>query len=227
MRTLLALLLALPLLSGCTDDDPTTVALLLADTTGPEGVIDVDAFSARVESTCQDCDVTVYDAGGDAAEQASQARQAVTAESDVVVVEPVDADGLDGVSTDDIPVVSLVSLVPGSERFVGMATGAPGPSDQGSDLEAARDLVLGKRRSMTYVPARPMSEQAADVVVGQLAGTPVPGGEEQDGVTSWLYDTSEVTLDNLTTVLVGQGVITIDELCEGSTAKRCARFGLR
>ena len=80
--------------------------------------------------------------------------------------------------------VSLVTLVPGSDAFVGLAEGQPDLDDQGSDLDAARDLVLGERRRMTYLPTQDMSEQAADVVVGELAGTPADGGEEHEGVTS-------------------------------------------
>ena len=169
----------------------------------------------------------MYDAAGDADEQESQARQEVTAESDVLVVWPVDPDEVEGITTDEIPLVSLVTLLPGSDRFVGLAAGEPDLADQGSDLEAARALVLGERRTMTYVPVRPMSEQAADVAVGQVAGTPVPDGKKHEGVTSWLYEATEVRLDDLTTVLVREGVITLEELCEGSTAERCERFGLR
>lgn len=229
MRPLLALLplLLTPVLTGCTGGDPTTVALLVADRSGSASVVDVDAFTERVEATCEDCEVEVYDAAGDAAEQESQVRQAVTAESDAVVVWPVDPEEVEGLTPEDVPVVSLVTLVPGSERFVGLADGAPDLSEQGTDLESARELVLGERRTMTYVPARAMSEQAADVVVGQLAGNPVADGEEHEGVTSWLYEPAEVTLDNLTTVLVGDGVLTVEELCEGDTERRCERFGLR
>lgn len=227
MLRLLSLLLVLPLVSGCVGDDVPTVALLVADEDAGSATIDVAAFTERVEEACRECEVEVYDAGGDAAEQASQARQAVTAESDVVVVWPVEPDAVEAIVPEEVPVVSLVTLVPGSDRFVGLASGEPDVAEQGSDLEGARELVLGKRRSMTYVPTRAMSEQAADVVVGQLAGTSVPGGEEHEGVTSWLYDTTEVTLDDLTTVLVGEGVITLEELCAGRTAARCRRFGLR
>ena len=51
--------------------------------------------------------------------------------------------------------------------------------------------------------------------------------QQVDGVDSWLYKQQDVTIDVLTSVLVGQGVITLDELCSGSTEKRCARLGLR
>ena len=101
------------------------------------------------------------------------------------------------------------------------------PRQGGSDLEAARDVLMGDEKSMTYVPTREMSEQAADLAVAFLAEVPARGGEEVDGVDSWLFRDQEVTLDSLTTVLVGQHVLTLDELCRGGTAKRCARLGLR
>lgn len=225
------MLLSLPLLAACTEPDTTKVALLLAEesgrTSGGAPVVDVEAFTARVRAACQECEVEVYGAAGDAAEQASQVRQAVVAESDVLVVWPVEPDEVEGIAPEETPVVSLVTLVPGSDRFVGIAGGEPDLPDQGTDLAAARDLVLGQRKRMTFIPVESMSEQAADVTLGQLAGTRVPGGKEHEGVTSWLYDATEVTLDSLTTVLVGQGVVDLEELCRGRTAQRCARYGLR
>ena len=80
---------------------------------------------------------------------------------------------------------------------------------------------------MTYVPTRAMSEQAADAAVAFLADAPLEDGEEVDGVDSWLYQDQDVTVDTLTSVLVAQGVLTLDDLCSGATEKRCARLGLR
>ena len=80
---------------------------------------------------------------------------------------------------------------------------------------------------MTYVPTRAMSEQAADLAVAYLADNPVEGGEDVDGIESWLYPAQDVTIDTLTSVLVAQGVLTLDELCDGSTEKDCARLGIR
>lgn len=231
MRPLLAILLSLPLLAGCTEPDTTTVALLLADESGSTAtgarIVDVGALTDRVASACEECEVEVYDAGGDAAEQVSQVRQAVAGESDLLVVWPVDAAEVEEVAPEDVPTVSLVTLVPGSEQFVGLAEGEPDLPAQGTDLEAAREIVLGKRKQMTFVPVRAMSEQAADVVVGQLADKPLTGGKEHEGVPSWLYETTEVNLDTLTTVLVGQGVLDLEELCQDRVAKRCTQLGLR
>lgn len=225
MRRVLALLIALPLLSGCFGGDP-TIALLLADGSDDQHTVDVEAFTERVESSCEECRVEVHDAGGDAAEQKSQARQALADDADVLVIWPVDP-GADVVTDDEASTVSLVQLVPGSDRFVGMAEELPaGVAQQGSDLEAAREVITGKRKSMVYVPDLAISERAADVTVALMAEQPVADSELHEGVRSWLYEPTEVTLDNLTTVLVGGGVLTIDELCEGATARRCQALGL-
>lgn len=222
----LALVAVAPLLSGCGGDEP-TVALLVADASDPTSrAVDVDQFTDRVEATCDECRVKVYDAEGEAETQKSQVRQAEATSADVIVVVPVDADDLATMTARDLPVVSLGELVPGSDRFVGLEGGVA-PTQRGSDLQAAREVLLGKEESMTFVPTMAMSEQAADAAVALMAGTPVPDGQEVDGVESWLYDDQEVTIDSLTSVLVGQGVVTLDELCSGDTSKRCDRFGLR
>ncbi len=191
--------------------------------------MDVEAFEERVTATCDECSVTVYDAEGDAAQQKSQARQAEVESADVIVVVPVEPEDMEPLSEDDVPLVSLGTLVPGAEGHVGLREPADAEGDADSDLSAARDLILRERSSMTYVPIEDMSEQAADVAVALLADIPVPegavGAEEVEGVQSWLFETQDVILDTLTTLLVGQGVLTLDELCEGETAKRCARLG--
>ena len=223
----LSLLLAVaPLLSACDSDEP-TVVLLVADASDTSSrAVDVEAFTDRVEATCDECRVTVYDAEGDAGVQKRQVRQAEADGGDVLVVVPVEPDDLGSVGDDDLPLVSLSTLVPGSDRFVGLEGGTV-PRQSGSDLEAARDVLLGDEKSMTYVPTRAMSEQAADVAVAFLAEIPAEGGEEVDGVDSWLFRDQDVTIDTLTSVLVGQRVLTLDDLCAGDTAKRCARLGLR
>ncbi len=222
----LVLLAVVPLLSACVGDEP-TVALLVADGSDASSrAVDVERFTDRVEATCDECVVAVYDAEGDAGTQKSQARQAEADSADVVVVVPVEPDDLGTLTGGDLPVVSLGELVPGSDRFVGLVGGAL-PTQAGSDLAAARGVLLGEEKSMTYVPTRAMSEQAADVAVGYLADEPLVGDEEVDGVESWLHQYQEVTIDSLTSVLVGQGVLTLDELCGGEAAKRCARLGLR
>ena len=215
-----------PLLSGCGGDEP-TIAVLVADGSDTASrVVDVEVLTDRVEATCDECRVALYDAEGDAGTQKSQARQAEADSADVLVVLPVDAGGLQTVTGRELPVVSLGEVVPGSDGFVGLE-GGPVSRRDGSDLEAAREVLQGEESSMTFVPTREMSERAADVAVALLAGNPLPDGEEVDGVRSWLYDVRDVTIDSLTSVLVAEGVVTLDELCAGDTEKRCTRLGLR
>lgn len=226
-RVLMAgLALLAPMVTACTGDDP-TIALLVADRSDSASrAVDVQAFTDRVEATCDECRVTMYDAEGDVETQKSQARQAEAAAVDALVVVPVEADALASVVSADVAVVSLGELVPGSDRFVGLSGGEV-PVQRGSDLEAAREVLMGEVPSMTYVPTRAMTEQAADVAVAFLADTAPDGGEDVDGVRTWLYDDVEVTPDTLTSVLVADGAITLDDLCAGTTAKRCVRWGLR
>ncbi len=225
-RLLTLALVAAPLLAGCGADEPTVVLLVGDASDSSSRAVDVDLFTERIEATCDECQVTVYDAEGDPEAQKRQARQAEADAADAIVVVPVAPDDLGALTDGGIPVVSLGTLVPGSDRFVGLEGGAE-PVEAGPDLEAARDVLLGEERSMTYVPTRAMSEQAADVAVAFLADVPVEDAQEVDGVDSWLYEDQDVTIDNLTSVLVGQGVLTLDDLCAGATAKRCATLGLR
>jgi hypothetical protein len=222
-RLLTAALVVAPLLSACGGDEP-TIAVLVGDAGDDSSrVVDVERLTDRVESTCDECRVRVYDAEGDAAAQKSQARQAQADSADVV---PVDPDDLGTLTGGDLPVISLGELVPGSDRFVGLESGTPS-GRSGSDVEAAREVLMGKEKSMTYVPTGDMSDRAADLAVAYLADNPVEGGVDVDGVESWLYRDHQVTVDTLTSVLVAEGIMTLDDLCSGTTRKRCASLGLR
>ncbi len=183
------LLAVAPALSGCFGDEP-TVALLVADGTDTSAQpVDVQDFTDRVEATCDECRVRVYDAEGDADVQLSQVRQAEADSAEVVVVVPCRRRGPRRRVRRDAAVVSLGGLVSGSDRFVGLEDGAL-PQRSGSDLDAAREVAARRRGLVTFVPTRAMSEQAADVAVALLAarrcreapgstgssrGLPVPG----------------------------------------------------
>ena len=157
LLTLVLLVLA-PLLSACAGDEP-TIALLVADgSDSASRAVDAEAFTERVEATCDECRVAVYDAEGDAAAQESQAREAEADSADVIVVVPVDVDELASLTARDLPVVSMGEPVPASDRFVGLERGEV-VRQEGSDLQAARNLVLGDETTMTYVPTHAMSER--------------------------------------------------------------------
>lgn len=240
MRRLLPALLVLPLgcglLASCAEEDPTVIALLVADGSTELGqTVDREAFEQRVAATCVGCELAVYDAGGEADTQDGQVDEALAASADVVVLDPVDPEAAEQLVArlGEVPMVAYATLVPGADSFVGLesddAEVVADATQAGatSDLDAAREIVAGDRRSMTYVPARSMSERAADVAVGVVADEPVAGAVDHEGVPSWLYQATEVDIDTLTSVLVAQQALSLDELCAGETAKRCVKLGLR
>lgn len=224
MRSLVSLLLVAPLLVGCADN-PTVVALLMADEdSAEEALVDPLTFEERVEAVCDECQVEVYDAGGDGAEQKSQLRQALAESADAIVIEPIDAEVASGVPHEDVPLVALGAAADGMDAFAGL--NAPAPPRAGDDLEAARDIVLGREKTMSYVPVVAMTEQAVDAALSLMVGDEPSGGEMVDGAPTWTFEAIQVDIDNLTTVLVGQGALTLRELCEGSTRKKCTELGL-
>jgi ABC-type xylose transport system substrate-binding protein len=229
-RVLLACcLLVLSAVSGCTSLNPTVIAVLVADRDAQlQQPLDLGALESRVEETCDGCAVEVYDAESDADVQSDQLDQALTASADIVIVDPVDPEQAETLvqRAETVPVIALGTLVPGADWFVGLSEPAPPAEGADSDLEAAREVILRERDIFTFVPAAEMSTKAADVAVGELVGEPLDGAVDNGGVPSWLFEPVEVTVNDLTTVVVARGAITLEELCAGDTAKRCARLGL-
>ena len=229
-RVLLACcLLVLSASSGCTSLNPTVIAVLVADQDAQlQQPLDLGALESRVEEICDGCSVKVYDAGSDADEQSDQLDQALTESADIVILDPVDPELAESLvqRAETVPVIALGALVPGADRFVGLSEPAPSAEGADSDLEAARELILRDRDTFTFVPAAEMSVKAADVAVGELVGDPVDGSVDEEGVPSWLFEPVEVTVNDLTTVVVARGALTLDELCAGDTATRCAMLGL-
>lgn len=213
-------------LSGCEAVDSTVIAVLVADEQEQQS-LDVDGLEQRVEEICEGCSVTVYDAGGDADGQDGQFTTAL-ADADLVILDAVDTEQAESMTqrAGDVPVLAYGDLVPGADWFVGLAEPVTSTAVVDSDLDAARSVILRDRRSFSYVPAAAMSSKAADIAVGELADEPVGASVDHEGVPSWLFESVEVTVNDLTSVLVSSGAMTLAELCEGETAKRCTRLGL-
>ncbi|MEO5664552.1 MAG: hypothetical protein ABIR39_14860 [Nocardioides sp.] len=230
MRRELALccLLGASVLSGCSAVDTTVIAVLAADQeTQLQQPLNVERLQERVEEICDGCTVEVYDAGSDADTQAELFDRALV-DADLVILDPVDPELAESLvqRAGEVPVMAYGTLVPGADWFVGLADPATPASGVTSDLEAAREIISKDRDSFTYVPAAAMSAKAADVAVGELADEPVGEPVDHEGVDSWLFESVEVTVNDLTSVAVASGAMTLAELCDGDTAKRCARLGL-
>ena len=188
--------------------------------------MDVAALEQRVEEICDGCTVTIFDAGGDADGQDGQFTTALT-KADLVVLEAVDPEQAESMTqrAGDVPVLAYGTLVPGADWFVGLADPPTPTAGVDSDLDGARSVILRDRKSFSYVPAAAISSRAAEIAVGELADEPVGEAVEHEGVPSWLFDPIDVTVNDLTSVLVASGAVTLTDLCEGETAKRCARLG--
>ena len=215
-------------LSGCSVVDTTVIAVLAADeSTQVQQPLDLDRFEQRIEVICKGCTVEVYDAGSEAETQAMQFDQSLD-NADIIILDPVDPELAESLvqRAGDVPVIAYGTLVPGADWFVGLADPAAPTGGVDSDLEAAREVISRDRDEFTFVPAAAMSVKVADVAVGELAGEPVSEPSDHEGVPSWLFESVEVTVNNLTSVVVASGVMTLAELCAGDTAKRCAKLGL-
>lgn len=222
---LVGVLLVSSALSGCAVDT-TMIAVLAADRQAHQS-LDVDGFEQRVEEICDGCTVTIFDAGGDADGQDGQFTTAL-ADADLVILDAVDPEQAESMTqrAGDVPVLAYGTLVPGADWFVGLAEPATPTAGVDSDLDGARSVILRDRKSFSYVPAAAISSKAADIAVGELADEPVGQSVDYEGVPSWLFESVEVTVNDLTSVLVASGAMTVAEMCEGETAKRCTKLGL-
>ena len=230
MRSVLLVccLLVTSALWGCVAVDSTVIAVLAADESEQvQQPLDVEGLEQRVGEICDGCTVEVYDAGSDADTQATQFGEAMV-NADMLILDPVDPEQAESLveQAGEVPVVAYGTLVPGADWFVGLADAVTPPDDVDSDLEAAREVISSDRDTFTYVPAAAMSSKAADVAVGELADEPVGDSVDHEGVPSWLFEPVGVTVNDLTSVVVASGAMTLAELCSGGTAKRCAKLGL-
>lgn len=233
MRTVTSLGLAAAtavLLSGCLGGAPTVTVLL----TGSEenSLMDTAAFADAVTKQCADCDITFVEGNGEVADQERELVAALES-ADVVVVEPPVSGELteesvaheDALSSDEgAPVVALGTFVPGARAHIGFAPPVA-ETEFVDDLAAARAVVAGKVDSYQHVPRSDAAMLAAQAVLALEAGEAVPEQQERDGVPQWLLEAPLVSLENLTTVLVGSGQLSIEEICKPN-AQRCSEFGL-
>ena len=230
MRSVLLVccLLVTSALSGCVAVDSTVIAVLAADESAQiQQPLDVEGLQDRVEEICDGCTLEVYDAGSDADTQGMQLDQSLET-ADLVILDPVDPELAESLvqRAGEVPVIAYGAPVSGVDWYVGLADPATPADGVDSDLEAAREVILRDRVSFSYVPAAAMSSKVADVAVGELADEPLADPVDHEGVPSWLFESIEVTVDDLTSVVVASGAMTLEELCSGGTAKRCAKLGL-
>jgi D-xylose transport system substrate-binding protein len=80
---------------------------------------------------------------------------------------------------------------------------------------------------MTVLKTFPrLAEQAADIAVTLATGGRVKGGEDVDGVTTFVFQPIVVTLENLTNTVVRDGIYTPQDICQGPVQDRCVVLGI-
>lgn len=139
-RLLLALVLAISMLSGCREQDKLVIGFLLASDQSPRWATwDEPAFQAAVEYRCPDCDYLTANAGGDEATQAKQFKTMVDKGVDVLVLNAVSGEAGEGLvakaAKAKIPVVAYDRFVPGADYYVSYDAGAVGRQLAGAVVE--------------------------------------------------------------------------------------------
>jgi D-xylose transport system substrate-binding protein len=102
----------------------------------------------------------------------------------------------------------------------------PVVTGQDAQLDALRRIITGRQAMTVYKPMRAQAQQAADVAVRVLTGDEITGADDYEGVPTFLFEPQPVDLDNLTTVVVGDGAWRIDEICADGVLRRCEALGL-
>ncbi|WP_203338661.1 substrate-binding domain-containing protein [Nocardioides limicola] len=152
---------------GCASPDPVRIVLLVPDDDDQRWLrVDAPAFIDLVEATCDGCVVTVSDAGGDPAVQATQVAEAAAAGAGVLVIAAVDPAALtEAVADVGIPIISFSRRLPGVRHHVGTDPVVVGEL-QGEALVAAD----AERVLLVHGPASdPEAVQQRDAVREVLA----------------------------------------------------------
>jgi D-xylose transport system substrate-binding protein len=101
---------------------------------------------------------------------------------------------------------------------------------QGADLEAVRRLVTGRQLLTVWTDAREMAGRTAQVAAALARGKDVPEGagttRQVEGVPTDVVAPVAVGRDDVAQVLVRQGAVSIEELCDAATRPACQRAGL-
>jgi D-xylose transport system substrate-binding protein len=107
--------------SGGTSAKGKTIALLLPESkTARYETKDRPYFEAKFKSYCSDCKILYFNANQDAAQQQSQADQAITNGAKLLVLDPVDGDAAGSIvqkaKSQNIPVISYDRLIKGGSK---------------------------------------------------------------------------------------------------------------
>lgn len=117
-------------------------------------------------------------------------------------------------------------LAAGAARALQGRRQPPALLGPGAGLDTGRRIVTGAQLMSVHEPYEQMATQVADVVVALLTGGEPRGGTDRDGTRSWEFEVRPVVLASLTSTMVHDGAVDLDDLCAGRVRPRCTTLGL-
>ena len=102
----------------------------------------------------------------------------------------------------------------------------PFVTGQDAELSAVRRVVVGTQGMTVYKQIRTLAERAADMAVDLMADEQTEGLTDHRGVPSVILEPAAVTRTTVAGTVVRDGVYTIEQICEGETARACTKLGL-
>lgn len=98
---------------------------------------------------------------------------------------------------------------------------------QDAELAAIQRIVAGDQYMTIYKPIKQQAQLAAELAVKLLKGEPLPSDTMFDGTPATLLEPLVVTLDDILSTVVADGLYTLDQICTADYAEACEEAGLR
>ncbi len=141
-------------------------------------------------------------------------------------------DGIDGVyAANDGQAGGVVAALLGAGV---KAADLPPITGQDAELAAVQRIVAGEQTVTIYKPIPIEADTAAEVAVGLANGDEIPASSETgvdqsdfQGVTSYIFDPTAVTQDNVADTVIADGFYTADQICTPEYADACKAAGIQ
>lgn len=98
---------------------------------------------------------------------------------------------------------------------------------QDAELAAIQRIVAGAQYMTIYKPIKQQAQLAAELAVKLLKGEPLEADTMFDGTPATLLEPLVVTLDDIMSTVVADGLYTLDQICTPDYAEACEEAGLR
>jgi D-xylose transport system substrate-binding protein len=98
---------------------------------------------------------------------------------------------------------------------------------QDAELAAIQRIVAGDQYMTIYKPIKQQAQLAAELAVKLLKGEPLEADTMFEGTPATLLEPLVVTLDDIMSTVVADGLYTLDQICTADYAEACEEAGLR